>query len=332
MSMMQAVEIRGFGAPEVLQLGERPVPVAGAGEVLIRVSASGVNRPDVLQRTGNYPVPPGASDIPGLEVAGVIESGDAAALQAAGLKVGDRVCALVAGGGYAQWCVAPAAQCLPVPQGLSDLEAAGLPETFFTVWSNVFDRGRLQPGETLLIQGGTSGIGVTAIQMAKAMGATVIATAGSDDKCAACLKLGADHAINYRTQDFSAVARELTGGQGVNVILDMVAGSYVAREVECLAEDGRLVIIAVQGGIDAGFNAGLVLRRRLTITGSTLRPRPVAFKAAIAQSLRQHVWPLLESGRIRPVIHQVFQPAEAAQAHTLMESNTHIGKLMLQWA
>ncbi len=332
MSKMQAVEIRGFGAPEVLQLGERPVPVAGAGEVLIRVSASGVNRPDVLQRTGNYPVPPGASDIPGLEVAGVIESGDAAALQAAGLKVGDRVCALVAGGGYAQWCVAPAAQCLPVPQGLSDLEAAGLPETFFTVWSNVFDRGRLQPGETLLIQGGTSGIGVTAIQMAKAMGATVIATAGSDDKCAACLKLGADHAINYRTQDFSTVARELTGGQGVNVILDMVAGSYVAREVECLAEDGRLVIIAVQGGIDAGFNAGLVLRRRLTITGSTLRPRPVAFKAAIAQSLRQHVWPLLESGRIRPVIHQVFQPAEAAQAHTLMESNTHIGKLMLQWA
>lgn len=332
MSKMQAVEIRGFGAPEVLQLGERPVPVAGAGEVLIRVSASGVNRPDVLQRTGNYPVPPGASDIPGLEVAGVIESGDAAALQAAGLKVGDRVCALVAGGGYAQWCVAPAAQCLPVPQGLSDLEAAGLPETFFTVWSNVFDRGRLQPGETLLIQGGTSGIGVTAIQMAKAMGATVIATAGSDDKCAACLKLGADHAINYRTQDFSAVARELTGGQGVNVILDMVAGSYVAREVECLAEDGRLVIIAVQGGIDAGFNAGLVLRRRLTITGSTLRPRPVAFKAAIAQSLRQHVWPLLESGRIRPVIHQVFQPAEAAQAHALMESNTHIGKLMLQWA
>ncbi len=331
MSMMQAVEIRGYGAPEVLQLGERPVPVAGPGEVLIRVSASGVNRPDVLQRTGNYPVPPGASDIPGLEVAGVIESGDAAALQAAGLKPGDRVCALVAGGGYAQWCVAPAAQCLPVPRGLSDLEAAGLPETFFTVWSNVFDRGRLQPGETLLIQGGTSGIGVTAIQMAKAMGATVIATAGSDDKCAACLKLGADHAINYRSQDFAAVARELTGGQGVNVILDMVAGSYVAREVECLAEDGRLVIIAVQGGIDAGFNAGLVLRRRLTITGSTLRPRPVAFKAAIAQSLRQHVWPLLESGRIRPVIHQVFKPAEAAQAHALMESNTHIGKLMLQW-
>lgn len=331
MSTMQAVEIRGYGAPEVLQLGERPVPVAGPGEVLIRVSASGVNRPDVLQRTGNYPVPPGASDIPGLEVAGVIESGDAAAMQAAGLKVGDRVCALVAGGGYARWCVAPAAQCLPVPAGLSDLEAAGLPETFFTVWSNVFDRGRLQPGETLLIQGGTSGIGVTAIQMAKAMGATVIATAGSDDKCAACLKLGADHAINYRTQDFAAVARELTGGQGVNVILDMVAGSYVAREVECLAEDGRLVIIAVQGGIEAGFNAGLVLRRRLTITGSTLRPRPVAFKAAIAQSLRQHVWPLLESGRIRPVIHEVFKPAEAAQAHTLMESNTHIGKLMLQW-
>ena len=328
---MNVIEIQSYGAPEVLVPGSRPDPVAGAGELLIRVSASGINRPDVLQRLGHYPVPPGASDIPGLEVAGVVVSGDAAAMAEAGLAVGDRVCALVAGGGYAQLCVAPVAQCLPVPKGLTDIEAASLPETFFTVWSNVFDRARLQPGETLLIQGGTSGIGVTAIQMAKAMGATVIATAGSDDKCAACLKLGADHAINYRTQDFAAVARELTGGQGVNVILDMVAGSYVAREVECLAEDGRLVIIAVQGGIEAGFNAGLVLRRRLTITGSTLRPRPVAFKAAIAQSLRQHVWPLLESGRIRPVIHQVFKPAEAAQAHTLMESNTHIGKLMLQW-
>ena len=328
---MQAVEISAFGAPEVLRLAQRPMPVVGAGEVLIRVRASGVNRPDVLQRSGAYPPPPGASDLPGLEVAGVIESGDADAMAAAGLAVGDRVCALVAGGGYAEYCVAPVGQCLPVPAGFDDVQAASLPETFFTVWSNVFDRARLQSGETLLIQGGTSGIGVTAIQLAKALGARVIATAGSDDKCAACLKLGADHAINYRTQDFAAVARELTGGQGVNVILDMVAGSYVAREVECLAEDGRLVIIAVQGGIEAGFNAGLVLRRRLTITGSTLRPRPVAFKAAIAQSLRQHVWPLLESGRIRPVIHQVFKPAEAAQAHTLMESNTHIGKLMLQW-
>ena len=329
---MQAVEITAFGAPDVLRLGERPQPVAGAAEVLIRVSASGVNRPDVLQRTGNYPVPPGASDIPGLEVTGVIESGDAAAMAAAGLKVGDRVCALVAGGGYAQWCVAPVGQCLPVPAGLDDIAAASLPETFFTVWSNVFDRGRLQAGETLLVQGGTSGIGVTAIQMAKALGARVIATAGSDDKCAACLKLGADHAINYKTQDFVAAVAELTAGQGVNVVLDMVAGDYVAREIECLAEDGRLVIIAVQGGIKAGFNAGLVLRRRLTITGSTLRPRPVAFKAAIAASLRARVWPLLENGSIQPVIHQVFPASEAALAHTLMESNQHIGKLVLSWA
>jgi NADPH2:quinone reductase len=330
--VMQAVEISAYGAPEVLRLGERPVPVAGAGEVLIRVGASGVNRPDVLQRTGNYPVPPGASDIPGLEVAGVIESGDTAAMAVAGLKAGDRVCALVAGGGYAQWCVAPVGQCLPVPEGLDDIAAASLPETFFTVWSNVFDRGRLQAGETLLVQGGTSGIGVTAIQMAKALGARVIATAGSDDKCAACLKLGADHAINYKTQDFVAAVAELTGKQGVNVILDMVAGSYVSREIECLAEDGRLVIIAVQGGVKAEFNAGLVLRRRLTITGSTLRPRPVAFKAAIAASLRARVWPLLAEGRIQPVIHQVFPAAQAAAAHTLMESNQHVGKLVLSWA
>ena len=332
MAVMQAVEITAYGAPEMLRLGERPVPQAGAGEVLVRVAASGVNRPDVLQRKGHYPVPPGASDIPGLEIAGVIESGDATAMAQAGLKVGDRVCALVAGGGYAPWCVAPVDQCLPVPAGLDDVAAASLPETFFTVWSNVFDRGRLQPGETLLVQGGTSGIGVTAIQMAKAMGARVIATAGSDDKCAACLTLGADHAINYRTQDFSAVARELTGGRGVDVILDMVAGDYVAREVNCLAEDGRLVIIAVQGGVQSGFDAGLVLRRRLTITGSTLRPRPVAFKGAIATALRQRVWPLIESGAIRPVIHQVFAPGEAAQAHALMESNTHIGKLVIRWA
>ncbi|MGX5650463.1 NAD(P)H-quinone oxidoreductase [Hydrogenophaga borbori] len=329
---MQAVEINGFGAPEVLRLAERPRPVAGAGELLIRVAASGVNRPDVLQRTGNYPVPPGASDIPGLEVAGTIESGDAAALAEAGLRLGNRVCALVAGGGYAEWCVAPVGQCLPVPRGLDDVAAASLPETFFTVWSNVFDRGRLQSGETLLVQGGTSGIGVTAIQMAKARGATVIATAGSDQKCAACKALGADHAINYRAQDFVAAVADVTGGRGVDVILDMVAGGYVAREIDCLAEDGRLVIIAVQGGVKAEFNAGLVLRRRLTVTGSTLRPRPVAFKAAIARSLREHVWPLLESGAIKPVIHQVFAPAQAAEAHTLMESNRHVGKLVLKWA
>jgi NADPH2:quinone reductase len=329
---MQAVEISAYGAPDVLRLTERPMPVAGEGEVLIRVSASGVNRPDVLQRTGNYPVPPGASDIPGLEVAGVIESGDAAAMAAVGLAVGDRVCALVAGGGYAQFCVAPVGQCLPVPEGLDDVAAATLPETFFTVWSNVFDRARLQPSETLLIQGGTSGIGVTAIQMAKALGARVITTAGSDDKCAACLALGADHAINYKTQDFVAAVAELTGGQGVHVILDMVAGSYVARELDCLAEDGRLVIIAVQGGVKAEINAGMVLRRRLTITGSTLRPRTVAFKTAIAQSLRTTVWPLLASGRIKPVIYRVFNAGEAASAHTLMESNQHIGKLVLTWS
>jgi NADPH2:quinone reductase len=328
---MRAIEITSYGAPEVLQPGERPDPVAGAGEVLVRVRASGVNRPDVLQRTGNYPVPPGASDIPGLEVSGVIEAGDADALREAGLQIGDRVCALVAGGGYAELCVAPIAQCLPVPAGLTDEEAASLPETFFTVWSNVFDRARLQPGETLLVQGGSSGIGVTAIQIAKALGARVIVTAGSDDKCAACVALGADHAINYKTTDFAEAALQLTGGKGVDVILDMVAGAYVPREITCLAEDGRLVIIAVQGGTKSEINAGLVLRRRLTITGSTLRPRPVAFKAAIARSLRQHVWPLIESGQIKPVIHSAFPAAEAAKAHVLMESNQHVGKIVLTW-
>ena len=329
--VMQAVEIAAFGPPEGLRLAERPVPQPGDGELLIRVAASGVNRPDVLQRKGNYAPPAGVSDLPGLEVAGVVESGDAAAMAQAGLRVGDRVCALVAGGGYAQWCVAPVAQCLPVPQGLSDVEAASLPETFFTVWSNVFDRARLQSGEVLLVQGGSRGIGVTAIQLARARGATVIVTAGSDEKCAACLALGAHHAINYKTQDFVAEARRLTDGRGVDVVLDMVAGSYVAREVECLAEDGRVVIIAVQGGLDAQFNAGLVLRRRLTITGSTLRPRPVAFKGAIAQALREHVWPLLASGAVKPVIHSTFPAAQAAQAHALMESNQHVGKIVLTW-
>jgi NADPH2:quinone reductase len=332
---MKAIEITSYGAPEVLRVADRPDPVAGVGELLIRVAASGVNRPDVLQRMGHYPVPPGASDLPGLEVAGEIVSGDAAALAEAGFRIGDRVCALIAGGGYAELCVAPVAQCLPVPRGWSDVDAASLPETFFTVWSNVFERGRLQKGETLLIQGGSSGIGVTAIQIAKALGATVIVTAGSDDKCEACKKLGADHAINYRTSDFVEEAKKLTGGKGVDVILDMVAGEYVAREIECLAEDGRLVIIAVQGGVKAQINAGLVLRRRLTITGSTLRPRPVAFKGAIARALREKVWPLLESGAIKPVIHSTFaaagEPGGAAQAHTLMESNQHIGKIVLTW-
>lgn len=328
---MKAIEITQYGAPDVLRPAVRPDPVAGEGEVLIRVAASGVNRPDVLQRKGMYPVPPGASDLPGLEVAGVIVAGDAAAMAEAGLKVGDRVCALVAGGGYAELCTAPAGQCLPVPPNLGDVEAASLPETFFTVWSNVFDRAHLQAGETLLVQGGSSGIGVTAIQLAKAAGAKVIVTVGSDDKASACLALGADEAINYKTHDFVAEVQRLTEGRGVNVVLDMVAGDYVAREVECLADDGRIVIIAVQGGVKSQFDAGAVLRRRLTITGSTLRPRSVQFKTAIAKSLRENVWPWLENGSVKPVIHQVFPAHEAAQAHALMESNRHIGKLVLQW-
>ena len=331
MKSMKAIEITSFGAPSVLQLCERASPVAGAGEVLIRVAASGINRPDVLQRTGNYPVPPGASDLPGLEVAGVITSGDAVAMAAAGFKVGDRVCALVAGGGYAELCVAPVGQCLPSPANLSDIEAASLPETFFTVWSNVFERAALKKGESLLIQGGSSGIGVTAIQMAKALGSTVIVTAGSDEKCQACIALGADHAINYKTSDFAVEIKRITDGKGVNVILDMVAGSYVAREVECLADDGRMVIIAVQGGTKAEFNAGLVLRKRLTISGSTLRPRSLEFKSAIAAALRATVWPLLVSGAIKPVIHSTFPGSDAAKAHELMESNQHVGKIVLTW-
>jgi len=328
---MKAIEISSFGAPEVLHVAERPAPAAGVGELLIQVSASGVNRPDVLQRMGLYPAPADASDIPGLEVAGVIVSGDAQALAVAHLKVGDRVCALVAGGGYAELCVAPVAQCLPIPQGLTDVEAAGLPETFFTVWSNVFDRGRLQAGETLLVQGGSSGIGVTAIQIAKAFGATVIVTAGSDAKCAACTALGADHAINYKTQDFEAEVLRLTRGRGVDLVLDMVAGVYVAKELNCLAEDGRLVIIAVQGGVQAEVNAGLLMRKRLTVTGSTLRVRPVAFKAAIAQALLRQVWPLLADGRIKPVVHAVFAAADADQAHATMQASDHVGKIVLDW-
>jgi len=328
---MKAIEITAPGKPEVLRLADRPAPQVGAGELLIQVAAAGVNRPDVLQRKGLYPVPPGASDIPGLEVAGTIVDGDKVAMTAAGFAVGDRVCALVAGGGYAELCAAPVEQCLPVPEGLSDVEAASLPETFFTVWSNVFERGRLQPGETLLVHGGTSGIGVTAIQLGKAFGATVIATAGSDDKCAACLKLGADHAINYKTHDFVAEVQRLTNQRGADVILDMVAGDYLARDLQCLADDGRVVIIAVQGGTKSQVDAGAVLRRRLTITGSTLRPRPVAFKAAIAAALRKNVWPWIEAGSVKPAIYKVFPAAEAAQAHTLMESNQHIGKLVLTW-
>lgn len=330
-ALMDAVETAGFGGPDVLRMAQRPMPQWGVGEVLIRVTASGVNRPDVLQRMGRYAPPPGAPDIPGLEVAGIIESGDAAVLASAGFNLGDRVCALVAGGGYAAYCVAPVGQCLPVPAGLSDVEAASLPETAFTVWSNVFDRASLTRGETILIHGGSSGIGVTAIQFAKAMGANVWVTVGSDAKAQACLALGADQAINYQTHDFVEEVKRLTQGAGVDVILDMVAGSYVARNVTCLAEDGRTVIIAVQGGLQAGFDAGLVLRKRLTVSGSTLRPRSVAFKAAIAQALKREIWPLYVAGQIKPVVHAVFPAAQAAQAHALMESGQHVGKIVLTW-
>lgn len=327
---MKAIEITSYGAPEVLRLTDRPDPAPGDGEALIRVAASGVNRPDVLQRKGMYPVPPGASDLPGLEVAGVIERGDAKALAAAGFKVGDRVCALVAGGGYAELCVAPIAQCLPVPAGLSDIEAASLPETFFTVWSNVFDRGRLQPGETFLVQGGTSGIGVTAIQIGKAAGATVIATVGSDDKAAACLRLGADHAINYRTHDFVEEVARITGKRGVDVILDMVGGDYVERNLKCLALEGRLAQIAFLKGSRVECDWRFIMLKRLTVTGSTLRASPPQRKAALAQALRDKVWPLLEQGRIRQVIHATFDLPDAPKAHALMESSRHIGKIVLR--
>jgi NADPH2:quinone reductase len=328
---MRAIEISQFGGPEVLRETRRPDPVPGPGELLVRVAAAGVNRPDVIQRKGFYAPPPGASDLPGLEVAGTVEGGTPAELAAAGLKLGDRVCALVAGGGYAELCVAPIVQTLPVPAGLSDVEAAGLPETVFTVWQNVFDIAKLKAGEWLLVQGGSSGIGVTAIQLAKALGAKVIVTAGSDDKCAACVALGADHAINYKTQDFVDEVARLTGKRGVDVILDMVAGDYVAREVKCLADDGRLAIIAVQGGTKSELDTGAVLRKRLAITGSTLRARSVAYKGALARALRDTVWPLIESGRFKPVIHKVFPAAQAAEAHALMESSTHVGKIVLTW-
>ncbi|MEY4207226.1 MAG: hypothetical protein RLZZ20_378 [Pseudomonadota bacterium] len=324
---MRAIEIIKPGAPEVLTPCDRPIPAAKAGEVLIKVHAAGVNRPDVLQRTGNYPVPPGASDIPGLEVAGEIVDGD---LGGSGFAKGDMVCALVQGGGYAEYCAAPVAQCLPVPKGWSAVEAASLPETFFTVYSNVFERARLGVGETLLVQGGSSGIGVTAIQMATALGHRVFATAGTDEKCRACESLGADRGINYRSEDFVEIVKSLTGGKGVNVIIDMVAGDYVNREINCLADDGRLVVIALLGGSKGEVNFGEIMRRRLTITGSTLRPRPVAFKQDIAQKLRQRIWPLLESGKIKPVIFKTFPLEQAAEAHALMESSTHVGKIMLQ--
>jgi NADPH2:quinone reductase len=334
---MKAIEITEYGSPEVLKPAERPTPQPKAGEVLIKVTASGVNRPDVLQRTGNYPVPPGASDIPGLEVAGIIVEGDLSREHNPfGLKQGDRICALVQGGGYAEYATAPTEQCLPVPENLSDIEAASLPETFFTVWSNVFDRAKLGAGEggaqeTLLVQGGSSGIGVTAIQLAHAFGYRVFATAGSAEKCRACEALGADRAIDYKTEDFVAVVKSLTNDRGVDVVLDMVGGSYVPREMSALADGGRIVLIALLGGAKAEIRLGEVLRRRLTITGSTLRPRSVAFKGAIARQLKERVWPMLEDGRVKPVIYRTFAAEQAAQAHTLMESSEHVGKIVLTW-
>ncbi|HWC99255.1 MAG TPA: NAD(P)H-quinone oxidoreductase [Candidatus Sulfopaludibacter sp.] len=314
---MKAIEISQPGGPEVLRLVERPVPVPGPGEVLIKVAAFGVNRPDVFQRMGRYAPPPGVSDLPGMEVAGTNPAGEA-------------VCALIAGGGYAEYAVAPIGQCLPVPKGWSLAEAASLPETFFTVWSNVFDRAGLAPGESLLVQGGSSGIGVAAIQIAHALGHPVFATAGSDEKCRACEALGA-RAINYKTEDFVERVHAFTGGRGVDVILDMVAGDYVPRDLQALADDGRLVIIATLGGSAATIDVAKLMRRRLTVTGSTLRPRSVEFKAAIARRLQDVVWPLIETGKIRPVIHQIFPAAQAAQAHALMESGAHIGKIVLTW-
>ena len=323
---MRAVEITQPGGPDVLKPCERPLPQPRPHEILIRVEAAGVNRPDLLQRQGHYPVPPGASDLPGLEVAGtVVALGHAAKIW----RIGDRVCALTHGGGYAEYCVTPEVQALPAPKGLSMPEAASLPETFFTVYSNVFDRGRLGPGETFLIQGGASGIGVTAVQMVAAMGNRVFATAGNDEKCAACVKLGAEIAINYRTQDFAEIVKKATGGKGVDVILDMVGGDYVPRELKCMADEGRLVMIAFLRGPKTELDLGELMRRRLTITGSTLRPRTVEFKGAVARSLRERVWPLVESGKIKPVIFRSFPLAQAADAHRLLEAGEHVGKIVL---
>ena len=326
---MTAIEITEHGGPEVLKPVRRPVPAPGDGEVLIKVAAAGVNRPDLAQRAGLYPPPPGASDLPGLEVAGEIV---ALGGGAEGVAVGDPVCALAPGGGYAEYCALPAAHCLPVPRGYDMVRAAALPETFFTVWTNVFMRGRLQEGETLLVHGGASGIGTTAIQLAAARGATVIATAGTVDKCAACEELGATRAINYRNEDFVDIVNDITGGRGADVILDMVAGPYVPRNQKCLALDGRLVTIALLGGAKAEVNFGLLMMKRQTFTGSTLRPQSVAAKAAIAEGLRREVWPLLDSGQIAPVIQDAFDLREAAAAHAALEAGEHIGKYVLTMA
>ena len=323
---MIAVEISTPGGPEVLKAVERPDPVPGPGDVLIKVAASGVNRPDVMQRRGRYPPPPGASDIPGLEVAGTVV---ALGPGVGSWNVGDRVCALVSGGGYATLCVAPAPQCLPIPSSLDFIAAAAVPETFFTVWTNVFERGRLKLGEDALFHGGTSGIGTTAIQLAAARGARVFATAGSDEKCRACEELGAVRAINYKTEDFVAVIAEMTRGRGVDVILDIVGGDYLGRNLASLAMDGRLVQIGLMGGETASVDLRRILGRRLTVTGSTLRPRTVEEKGQIARALRQDVWPLLEQGLVRPVIYRTFPLADASAAHRLMESSDHVGKIVL---
>jgi NADPH2:quinone reductase len=324
---MKAVIITRPGGPEVLQIEERPVPTYGPREVLVKVEAAGVNRPDIAQRKGSYPPPPGApQDIPGLEIAGVVTE---AGSEVTRWKVGDRICALVSGGGYAQYCNVPEEQCLPVPENILLLEAATLPETLFTVWSNVFQRGRLKPGETLLVHGGSSGIGVTAIQMAKAMGSKVIVTAGDDNKCGFCEKIGATRAINYRTEKFDEVVKELTEGKGVDVILDMIGGDYFPLNIQSLAEDGRLVMINTMQGNKVSVDLHEVMRKRLIITGSTLRSRDSAFKGAIATELEQQIWPLLAAGKIRPIIFEVFPFEEAAKAHQLMESSRHIGKIVL---
>jgi putative PIG3 family NAD(P)H quinone oxidoreductase len=323
---MTAIEIASPGPPDGLRPGRRTVPRPRAGEVLIRVAAAGVNYPDLLQRQGRYPPPPGASDIPGLEVAGrVVEVGP----DTRGAGVGDRVCALVAGGGYAEYCVAPAPQCLPVPRGMDDVSAAAIPETFFTVWVNVFDRGGLKSGETLLVHGGAGGIGTTAIQLGRAFGARVFATAGSPEKCSACERLGADRAIDHRRDDFVTIVRELTGGRGVDVVLDILGGEDTPRNIECLAPGGRLLQIAFLKGRQAEVDLAAILQRRLTLTGSTLRPRSVEEKGAIAWALHGAVWPMLEHGTVKPVVHQTFPLARAADAHRLMESRGHVGKIVL---
>lgn len=322
---MRAIEISGFGGPEVLRVVERPDPRPGSGEVLVRVDAAGVNRPDSMQRQGKYPPPPGVTDIPGLEIAGTVVR----AAEEGRWKEGDRVCALVAGGGYAELCVVPDVQCLPIPRGLTQVEAAAIPETFFTVWTNVFERGRLQRGDTLLVHGGTSGIGTTAIQLARAFGARVIATAGSDEKCRACEQLGAE-AINYRTEDFVARTRSLTNGAGADVILDIIGGEYVQRNLDSLALEGRLVQIGLQGGARAQISFLKLLQHRLTITGSTLRARTPAEKGRIARELERQVWPLLEAGRVKPIVHATFPLEQAADAHRIIDASTHVGKIVLE--